>query len=510
MFSTRVKSDLTILLSTSQGVNGFTNALVKPFTLDEIQAVVTDARKKGLKVRVVGSCHSSPPEVILGIDDPTKVVLLSLTNYRGVTVDLHGIASVKAGTNLGKDPSNPDSTLENSFTKIVDDKGWALPITGGIIHQALGGFLQTGSAGGSLTYGIHDTIIGFTVVTGTGEIKKFNRNDSDSSGFFAGGVSLGLFGVVTDVQIQLEKTYLVEGTQIGYDSATGGNHPPPLDILGKDSKLPYLKNYLEDANNVYCRILWWPQHKLNRLQIWRAVRVSKTPPPSIKPYQELTVEMQLLAKGVLAFTWQANFGGNNTYDEVIAYLLANFVPFDTVDFCDKWYKILPSDNAIRDLILPTCFTEVWVDPQDATKAVNIFNTLHTSDGGSIGNFPTELYSAKKSDFWLSPSNSGNKIRLDILFHQYNTESGNVQPPFKYYSPETFFAKYWKALDTANISYNTHWGKYRPDSQCTTAYLKAHYPKYDEWMKLRAQLDPDQIFVSPYWAKHLQIPPKSQT
>jgi hypothetical protein len=52
-------------------------------------------------------------------------------------------------------------------------------------------------------------------------------------------------------------------------------------------------------------------------------------------------------------------------------------------------------------------------------------------------------------------------------------------------------------------YRFHWGKYLADD--SASYLKRLYPKWDDFMRLRAELDPDQVFVSAYWRKHLGIP-----
>ncbi|GLB42811.1 putative D-arabinono-1,4-lactone oxidase [Lyophyllum shimeji] len=498
----------------TSGVNPFPNKLVKPRTLEDIQKVVKDARRKGLKVRVIGAAHSSPPEIILDIPDPDKVVLLSLTNYRGVTVDHKGFATVKAGTNLGQDPGDPDSTLDNSFAKIVDDLGWAIPETGGIIHQTVGGFLQTGSAGGSLVHGFHDAIVGFRLVTGTGEIKILMETDDDPSAFYAAGVSMGLYGIITDVYMQLEPTYLVQGTQQAYDAVPGGSFPPPVDIFG-DAKvttpLPDLNQFFKLPQNEYCRMMWWPQPDFSRVQIWSATRVPRGSTPPTKPYVEITETLQHIAKVILAFLWQATFNGRSEFNGLAAILLNLFVPAgpdNSLTFSDKWYNVLPMDNSVDDLVLPTCFNEIWIDPEHVDAAMQVCRELHIKDPGSIGNFFTEIYTAKESKFWLSPSFSRPKIRLDVNFFQYDTEPGNFLPPWQFYPPELFFVKYWNALDQAGIPYTTHWGKYRPDSQCNVAYLRQQYPNYDKWMKLREEMDPDQMFVTPYWRKHLQIPARN--
>jgi hypothetical protein len=36
-------------------------------------------------------------------------------------------------------------------------------------------------------------------------------------------------------------------------------------------------------------------------------------------------------------------------------------------------------------------------------------------------------------------------------------------------------------------------------------LSRNYPKYFEWLKLREQMDPQQLFVNDYWRQVLDIP-----
>jgi len=72
------------------------------------------------------------------------------------------------------------------------------------------------------------------------------------------------------------------------------------------------------------------------------------------------------------------------------------------------------DNAIKDTLLPSCFAEFWIDVDKAagmcfcgahispffcltviiSDAVKTLRDLNQSDSGTIGNFFTELYSAK--------------------------------------------------------------------------------------------------------------------
>jgi len=251
-------------------------------------------------------------------------------------------------------------------------------------------------------------------------------------------------------------------------------------------------------------MLYWPQPYLPpRVQIWSAVRVAPGQPA--QPYVELQPSLQHIAAIVLELIWQWTFNGHTEFDGIVRDLLNIFVPVgDVINFVDKWYNVLPMDNSIEDPVMPTCFTECWVDPKDITEAMKVIRNLHGADPSSIGNFFTEIYTAKQSPFWLSPSNSGDKIRLDINWFQFNAVEGDYLPPYEYANPVPYFSKHWDALDKAGIHFTTHLGKYRPESHCTVKNLKEDYEHYEEWLKIREAFDPDQVFLTDYWARHLQI------
>ena len=65
--------------------------------------------------------------------------------------------------------------------------------------------------------------------------------------------------------------------------------------------------------------------------------------------------------------------------------------------------------------------------------------------------------------------------------------------------EVYFPALWEKLN--KYDYRLHWGK---SLSGEVDFLKPLYPRWDDWMQLRAELDPDQIFVTDYWRRHLGI------
>lgn len=112
------------------------------------------------------------------------------------------------------------------------------------------------------------------------------------------------------------------------------------------------------------------------------------------------------------------------------------------------------------------------------------------------------HTTQQSPFWLSPSFSGDKFRLDVNFFQYDTELGSLTDRS---DPKDFFKIYFDYFDKHGPPYNCHLGKYMAPGFGDLSRLRRMYPKYDEWMAVRAKLDPRQVFVTPYWRKRFLIP-----
>src|SRR5215204_1783334 len=63
----------------------------------------------------------------------------------------------------------------------------------------------------------------------------------------------------------------------------------------------------------------------------------------------------------------------------------------------------------------------------------------------------------------------------------------------------FFPGIWQRLKPHG--YRMHWGKLLSGD---VAYLRRQYPRWDDFMTLRARMDPRQLFVSEYWRTQLEI------
>ena len=192
--------------------------------------------------------------------------------------------------------------------------------------------------------------------------------------------------------------------------------------------------------------------------------------------------------------------------EIIGDILRPFVPLNKkpVSFRDIWFEALPMDNeAHTDSIIRVHFTEIWIPLSQCQIIVDRLQELFNNQKAA-NNFATEIYGAKKSPFWLSMSYDQDMVRVDPYWWAFNKGD-----------PRVFFSYFWDVLlDIPGT--RLHWGKYLPlpgqkcgNTTFNLEYLKCVYPKMNEWLKLRQEMDPDQVFVTKYWRDILDVEAISQ-
>jgi len=170
-------------------------------------------------------------------------------------------------------------------------------------------------------------------------------------------------------------------------------------------------------------------------------------------------------------------------------------------FNDHWWRALPNDDLANiDTWVRVQFTEIWIDVNQADTVFEKLKNLFQNTPKSTGTFGTEIYTAKKSPFWMSMSYDRDVIRVDPYWFEYNSVG----------TLEEFFEYYWDTLlpiPTARL----HWGKHFPKIGTPFGhftigpdYVKKSYTKFDSWMALRQKYDPEQVFVTSYWRDLLGI------
>jgi D-arabinono-1,4-lactone oxidase/FAD binding domain len=483
-----------------------------PSSEEQICELIRRANRDGLQIRIRGSGHSVNAAIHTDgfRKDPAKKsgIDVMLDRLSAVTFnDAKKQVTVGAGCHLGKDPNDPNgtSTDENSLFYQLDRKGWAIPDMGGVTHQTVGGFMSTGSSGGSVRNSFGEHIIAIRLIDGRGVVHSL-REAAAPEMFYAAGVSLGLLGVITSVTFQCVDRFNIVGQE-----AITKYEDCEIDLFGPGRYgKPSLQAFL--TNTPYARLMWWPQDGVERVALWQAQAIDPTEDFHPKPYEEfprtLNSTLAVQAAGCAIYTligrWPERLKwilkAINYPTVVLPKILSLFVQLDgekgPQQFRDTWWHGLPMDNQVSGKLFPTEFTEIWV-PISRTEEVMRAMKNHYREKGieATGSFACEIYAAKGSKFWISPSFGEDAVRVNLFWFGYN--KGN---PTKYYR------QFWELLKEFN--FRVHWGKHLPDDStgAWTKYLSQQYPRWKDFMGLREEMDPNQIFVTEYWKRHLGITP----
>ena len=491
----------------------------------EVRALVGEARASGRQLRVVGAGRSLSPAIYPDAylqGRPLEALTLSLDRMRAVEFDDESMeVTAQAGCKIAYDPRDwtGSSSPTNNLIWQLDQHGWALPILAGGNIQTVGGYLVGGSDGGSLQHAMGDCVVGIRLVYGRGRLHDLRVGDPL---FDAAGVTLGLLGVVTAVAFRCEPRFDLTGREQSAPAAQAGVGL----AAGEEHRLP---EFLRAAE--YGRIMWWPQPGLERAVVWQARRMTAADEVAARdadgklrrrPYVELphvlgrsepvqaAAGLYLAAHGQwpewfyrvagrsrvaqwvarrLQATWRDHDLQGRTYK-----LFVGGNPDRPQRFRDTWWQGLSMDADVDERLMPTGFSELWIPLSRAAEAARILRE-HFETGGheAAGNFVTELYGGRRSRFWLSPGYGEDQLRVNVFWFE-----GNKGDPVR-----DHYATYWRLLEP--LGFRLHWSKALPPAdQLGAAWFRSRYPRFDDFMEVREDLDPDQIFVTDYWRDRLGI------
>jgi FAD/FMN-containing dehydrogenase len=150
-------------------------------------------------------------------------------------------------------------------------------------------------------------------------------------------------------------------------------------------------------------------------------------------------------------------------------LVRRFVGHDT--FIDWSHRAFPTERTVRfmemEFNLPIDkFEEIFLEIQACIEK-NKFETL----------FPIEIRFVKGDNLWLSPAYQRDSVYFAI--HTYKSE--NYRPYFE--EIQKIFIRH---------SGRPHWGKWH---SLTEKELAPLYPRWDDFKKIRRELDPQGIWLN---------------
>ncbi|MGI9526146.1 MAG: D-arabinono-1,4-lactone oxidase [Weeksellaceae bacterium] len=335
--------------------------------------------------------------------------------------------------------------------ELILEHGLAQENLGDFDLQTLAGATSTGTHGTGINlHGISNQIVAFWIVNAAGELLECSKEKNPQL-FEAGRVAMGLFGVMVKIKLQLVEAYKlkVEKSLVNF-----------FDIL------PQIPEMLQNHRNL--EFFWFP---MTEKAMMKKMSITDEPihDPHWKNYvnQHIIENYALNAVCNLSYKWKLKA-------KKINQLMTNFIGTDVR--INDYNKILATERMVRfkemELNIPAehfqeFFTEINVRIEEKQYPVV---------------FPIEIRWVKADDIWLSPT-----YKRDAVYFAFHTYWKNHVPEY-FYDMQEIAKKY---------EVRPHWGKMH---NLEASYFEKVYPKWHDFMQIRENLDPEQIFVGPYMSR----------
>jgi FAD binding domain len=481
-----------------------------------------------------------------------------LDRYRGWQVRDEGrkLVEAQAGIHLGADPSSSSPLGESLLAQLAEEKRWTIDLTGGITHQTISGFTGTGSSGGSSRFSANRNLFGFRLIDGRGDVHELTREDPE---FFSMAPNLGLLGVVSAITFECADLFAIEGSEVvtsieDCPADLFGDGAGGLEALLRDTEFVRLEWWPQRGSE---RIVTWrasripagpgfqprpykrfgssPEAAQQVIAIVFTILgnlddLSKAAPKLEDNFDQLARVLKALpfaldlgvAGAVIAefLRRAAQSGVGDAIDaleplapilrdaapDFVPKLIDAFIPTgEPQTFSDFGWSGLPMDNGVDDALLPTAFTEPWVPITRTRQVMELLRGYFTGPKDKhvayrrTGTYAWELYSATPNAFWLSPAYSDGDdewrdgvFRVDPYWFADNAGS----------PAELFYPGFWALLRENGIPFRLHWGKFQPiygrGDREWVDYFRSQYPRWDDFLALRSERDPNNTFLTDYW------------
>ncbi|HET8755091.1 MAG TPA: D-arabinono-1,4-lactone oxidase [Solirubrobacteraceae bacterium] len=472
------------------------------------------------------------------------------------------LVEVQAGIHLGADPSDPaaTATLKSSLLYQLAQKRWSLSNTGGIIHQTVSGFTSTGSSGGSLQHTSNSNLHGVRIIDGQGEVHELTRDDDVFHSSLPSAGLLGVISTVTLECDDLfaiegsERVTTIEDCPVDVlGSGRGGR--PSLEQYLRDTPFTRLEWWPQRGSE---RMVTWEARRIPVPADFKPDPYERFAGSPEAAQQMISLLFTILgnlgdlgrAKRLLEANWEqlegalraepvlrdlgfaggilaeflsraADVGVDVAIDvlslaqkplrkavpDFLPKLIDAFIPLDGKHgpqrFTDYGWSGLPMDNSANDELLTTEFTEPWIPLGRTQEVMQLLDRYFTEpkDGHEAlrrtGTYAWELYSAMPTPAWMSAAHGSGEYADGVFRVDPYWFADNAADP-----TTTFYARLWKLLRDNDIPFRLHWGKFHPPvepyDRTWVDFFRAQYPRWDDFLRLRAERDPNNVFLTDYW------------
>jgi FAD-linked oxidoreductase len=404
-----------------------------PTSTAEVVDVVQHAVAAGHSVKAIGASHSF---TAIGATDGVLVRLDQMAAIVAIDADT---ARVRVQAGISLHDLNPQLLA----------RGLALPNLGDVDPQSVAGAISTGTHGtGGRLFGISAAVVGVQLVTATGEVLEI---DEQHRWFGASRVTLGALGIVTEVTLQCVPAFLLHAREEPMAL------PAVLEQLGP----------LVDDNDHF-EFYWFP-HTTKTLTK-RNNRVPDGTPKQPLGRVRRWVDDELLSN--VAFE-----GLNRVVSRQRSWIpRVNAVAASVLsarEYVDDSFEVFVSSRDVR-------FRESeFAMPREALPHVLGELASWFGAGHDAISFPIEVRFTAADDVWMSTGHERDNCYVAV--HQYWRSD---------------YRDYFAAAQDIFTAHEgrPHWGKIH---SLDASYFARTYPRFDDFVAVRDELDPGRTFSNPY-------------
>ena len=416
-----------------RNVSAHPERIEHPASTAEVVSLVRLARTQGLPAKAYGAGHSFTPIAA------TDGVLLRLDRMNHVLAHdrATGRVRVQAGTSL------------HELNAELAALGLALPNLGDIDPQSVAGAISTGTHGtGAALHGIAAAVAALQLVTAEGDVLEI---DEHHAWFDAARVSLGALGIITEVTLQCVPAFLLHARE------------EPMALPEVLERLPELV-----GDNDHFEFFWFPH--TDKALVKRNNRVvDDTRRNPVGRIRHL-VDDELLSNGAFELI---NRIGARRRSLVPRINRLSGSALSAREYVDHSCDVFVSTRRVR-------FRETeFAMPRAALPDVIAGLQAWFANGGEMISFPIEVRFTAADDIWMSTGHERDNCYVAV--HQYHR-----------LDPTAYFAAA-QDIFTAHEG-RPHWGKM---NTVDADYLRQRYARFDDFVAVRDEADPDRVFTNPY-------------
>jgi L-gulonolactone oxidase len=421
-------------------------AVFHPASEADIVQAVRIAAAEHLAVRAIGSLHSFSPI------PHTDGVCLVLDRYREPLAIDGVLVTVQAGM-----------TLRELFDTLGGAR-LALPTNGSITAQTVSGAIATATHGGSIVHAsIADAVEALRIVKADGTVTELRRGDD---AFAAAVASFGLLGVVSTVTFKCVPAFVLESHR---DVRTAQEVIDRFDDIQRQSP--------------HTCICYFPV--VDRMEILSvdAVRgdgeASPSPlsPRTAAPRRAKSVLQQRLSSAALK-SFAAVVGRSRALQRAItSRAVGKTYPLRT----GRSDRVLAISDVAGSARSPQILQDMEVAvPYDQAPAALAALRHHFQSTNRFPLLSIHIRCSAASDLWLSPAYGRAVCYLEF---------------WKLSADDDLFDRVHTLL--APFGYRFHWGK---ETRADRDYIRRQYARWDDFARLRAEWDPQGMFLNAYTAR----------